>query len=425
MLGLKPLRLHSLDSWQRSLVVLWIAQATSALGFSFVFPFIPLFVQELGVEEPGRAALWSGIAGGVGGFFMMLSGPFWGILGDRYGRKKNVLRALFGSAVVLALTSLVTDVYQLVALRILLGLVSGVWVTVMALGASMAPRDKVTFSIGVVQSASFLGSTMGPFVGGMLADTIGFRATFVVTGLLSVFSALLVILFIDEHFQKPQQQEKLGPHLFFASFAGLVRSRGLASSLLVIFLVQVGPTMMMPVLPVFIKELSENGSASSAGIAFSLMGLMGVASSLFMTRLGQRVGMVPVLIVAFVCGGILYLPLLVLGNLLHIYLVLSLLGFFNGGLNTMSFALVGNATSREKQGAAYGVAQSSSALAWGSGPLMGGTIADLWGLRQVFLVNAIALLFTGTLVVRLMGKRRPAGPGKPDVEPVPTGASRR
>lgn len=425
MVGLKQLKLRSLDSWQRSLVVLWIAQATSALGFSFVFPFIPLFVQELGVDEPGRAALWSGIAGGVGGFFMMLSGPFWGILGDRYGRKKNVLRALFGSAVVLALTSLVTDVYQLVALRILLGLVSGVWVTVMALSASMAPRDKVTFSIGVVQSASFLGSTMGPFVGGTLADTLGFRATFIVTGLLCVFSGLLVLLFIDEHFQKPQQQEKLGPHLFFGSFAGLVRSRGLASSLLVIFLVQVGPTMMMPVLPVFIKELSENGSASSAGIAFSLMGLMGVASSLVMTRLSQRVGLVPVLIVAFVCGGILYLPLLVLGNLLHIYLVLSLLGFFNGGLNTMSFALVGNATSREKQGAAYGVAQSSSALAWGSGPLMGGAIADLWGLRQVFLVNAIALLFTGTLVVRLMGKLRPAGLGKPDVEPVPTGALRR
>ena len=97
------MKIRALEPWQRNLYVLWVAQATTALGFSFFFPFVPLFIQDLGIEDPGQAALWSGIAGGAGGLFMMVSGPVWGILSDRYGLKKNILRAMFGSAIVLGI----------------------------------------------------------------------------------------------------------------------------------------------------------------------------------------------------------------------------------------------------------------------------------------------------------------------------------
>ena len=55
-------RLRSLESWERALVFLWLAQFSVSLGFSFYYPFIPLFIQDLGIEDPGQAALWAGIA---------------------------------------------------------------------------------------------------------------------------------------------------------------------------------------------------------------------------------------------------------------------------------------------------------------------------------------------------------------------------
>ncbi|MDP6403120.1 MAG: MFS transporter, partial [SAR202 cluster bacterium] len=384
-------RARHLEGWERGLAVLWLAQATSALGFSFVFPFIPLFVQDLGVQDVGRAALWSGIAGGLGGLMMMVSGPFWGILGDRFGRKKNVLRALIGSALILGLTGLVTDVYQLMALRVALGLVSGTWVTVMALASAMAPKHRAPFAVGVVQSASFVGFTLGPVLGGLLADSIGFRGTFFVTGALGAFAGLMVLLFVRERFHRSEGDDSLAPRAVFGNLAQLFRSRAVVSVLLLVMLVQMGPTIMMPVLPVFIGTLSGSSGASSAGIAFSIMGFMGVLSSLAMTRLAQRAGIVRTLIAAFVGAGSMYLPLLAVSDTLQLYLVLAGLGFFSGGLTTLVYALVGTTASSERLGTAYGAAQSASAFAWGSGPLLGGIIAASWGLREVFLVNSLVL----------------------------------
>jgi DHA1 family multidrug resistance protein-like MFS transporter len=406
------IRAHRLEGWERGLAVLWLAQATSALGYSFVFPFIPLFIQDLGVQDAGRAALWSGIAGGLGGLMMMVSGPFWGVLGDRFGRKKNVLRALIGSALILGLTGLVTDVYQLMALRVVLGLVSGTWVTVMALASAMAPKHRAPFAVGVVQSASFVGFALGPVLGGLLADSIGFRGTFFVTGALVAFAGLMVLLFVREGFRRSEGDDSLAPRAVFRNLAQLFRSRVLVSVLLLVMLVQMGPTIMMPVLPVFIGTLSGSSGASSAGIAFSIMGFMGVVSSLVMTRLAQRAGIVRTLIGAFVGAGVMYLPLLVVGDTMHLYLVLAGLGFFSGGLSTLVYALVGTTASSERLGAAYGAAQSASAFAWGSGPLLGGIIAASWGLREVFLVNSLVMFATGFLAVKLM-----AGTGVDEPEP--------
>ena len=406
--------------WERNLYVLWVAQATSAMGFSFFSPFMPLFIQKLGIEDPGQAALWSGIAGGVGFLFMMVSGPFWGILGDRYGLKKNILRAMFGSAIVLGLTGLATDVYQLVAFRIMLGLVSGALVTVMAMVSATAPRAKVSYGIGVVLSATFVGFTVGPFIGGQLADSFGFRQTFLVAGALCALAGLLVLIFVRESFQRAERREKLGPHLVVGNLVEAMRSPGLAPVLVVVLLASVGPTIMMPVLPVFIGTLSTAGTAaSSVGVTFSIMGCMAAVSSMVTSRLSQRFGITPVLIVAFIGGGLLFLPLLVANTLFQVYVITALMGLFNGGLSTLSFGLVGTTVPKDKQGAAYGVALSASSLGVGSGTLIGGTIAGTWGLREVFLVNAVVLLATAIVATRLFGKQQaePAPGAEPDLEP--------
>ena len=159
-------------------------------------------------------------------------------------------------------------------------------------------------------------------------------------------------------------------------------------------------------LPVFIGTLSAAGSAaSSAGIAFSIMGGMGAVSSIITSKLSSRFGIGPVMTVAFIGGSVLYLPLIFVDSLAPVFLIMAFMGFFNGGLNTLAFALVGTTVPQDKQGAAYGVAQSATSLAWGGGPLLGGAIAGVWGLREVFLVNSIALLMTALLAATGEGLR--------------------
>jgi len=87
------------------------------MGFSFVNPFMPLFIQELGNFTNQQAAFWAGIATSVSGIAMFFSAPIWGIVADRWGRKPMVLRAMFGAGTVLALIGLAPDIYYVIALR--------------------------------------------------------------------------------------------------------------------------------------------------------------------------------------------------------------------------------------------------------------------------------------------------------------------
>ena len=172
------------EPWRRNLYVMFFAEFIVIMGFSFVVPFMPLFVQELGNFNGNEAALWSGIAIGISGISLFLSGPFWGIIADRWGRKPMVLRAMFGSAIVLILAGLSPNVYFFVVLRFIQGLLSGTVPAASALVTASAPRNKTAFAMGLLMVAVFTGNTIGPSFGGFVADILGYRATFFIAGAL-------------------------------------------------------------------------------------------------------------------------------------------------------------------------------------------------------------------------------------------------
>ena len=75
----------------------------------------------------------------------------------------------------------------------------------------------------------------------------------------------------------------------------MFQSKPLAYGLLLMLLAQVGPTMMMPTLPVFIGQLFASGAAASnTGVAFTLMGFMAAGSSIVFGKLSQRTGTKPI-----------------------------------------------------------------------------------------------------------------------------------
>ena len=80
------------QSWQKTLYILFAAQLLSIIGFSFVLPFLPFYIRELGVADERLVPIWAGIQTASAGLVMAFFSPLWGWLADRYGRKIMVER---------------------------------------------------------------------------------------------------------------------------------------------------------------------------------------------------------------------------------------------------------------------------------------------------------------------------------------------
>ena len=163
--------LTKIPRWQRTLIVLFFSQMATAVGFSSIFPFLPLYVKSLGSSTGMSVELLAGLVFSAQAFTMMLAAPVWGRLADRYGRKLMIIRASFGGAIVLLMMAFVQTAEQLVALRALQGLISGIVAANSALLAAQVPRERMGYAMGTLQVGLGAGVAFGPLIGGIVADT--------------------------------------------------------------------------------------------------------------------------------------------------------------------------------------------------------------------------------------------------------------
>ncbi|HEY7650561.1 MAG TPA: MFS transporter, partial [Methylomirabilota bacterium] len=193
-----------MEAWQRNVWALSLCVFIAFVGFQFFNPFLPLYVRELGVTDPARVALWSGLLAAVTPAVSGLLAPLFGRLADRFGRKLMLIRSLAGFTVIIAAMGLVTSVQQLFVARLLQGLFAGFSPMAMAVASVSAPRDKISVAIGRVQGAQLLSVAIGPAVGGFIASHFGTRAAFFVTaGLCAVALVALATLFREARLLEP------------------------------------------------------------------------------------------------------------------------------------------------------------------------------------------------------------------------------
>ena len=390
------------QSWQKNLYIIGAAELIVIMGFSFAQPFMPLFIKELGSYSDKEAAFWSGIAAGGSGIAMFLSSPIWGILADRWGRKAMLLRAQFGSAIVLALAALSPNIYIFIGLRFVQGMLSGTVPAASALIASQTPRQRIPFAMSSLMVAVFVGNTVGPLVGGTIADVFGFRATFFITSALLSVGGLIIIFFVHETFSRPEEGRttSLGQALRMAG------SREILPLLVVIAALNIGPSMMGPMIPLLIGELSASATtAASAGVVFALTGLVAAGSAFVAGRVAKRFPLKKILIFSCVGTGLLYLPPMLAQNLGQLVPLIAMTALLNGGIITSSNSLVSYSVPVSQQGVAYGLSQSANSLGGGLGPLIGGTLASWLGLRSVFAVAGGLFVIVGFLVARTLTAR--------------------
>src|SRR5882757_8162705 len=84
--------LPSMAAWERTAWICAATQFVTLVGFGLGLPFLPMYVQALGVTERSEVAIWSGVLSGSAALTMAVLAPIWGLLSDRYGRKPMLIR---------------------------------------------------------------------------------------------------------------------------------------------------------------------------------------------------------------------------------------------------------------------------------------------------------------------------------------------
>ena len=396
--------------WRRNLYLIFTIEFFVLLSFGFPSPFLPILIQSMGKFTEGQAAFWTGLAISANGIMMFLSAPIWGIIADRWGRKPMVIRSMFGIAIVSAAMALAPNVYWLVILRAGTGLFGGSMAAASALVASTTPREKIPYAMGILMVASFSGIAFGPLVGGLMADSLGYSNVFYVVGAVYFLGGLAVLFFARENFV-PVPKEQIPT---FGKLLRLAKSPAILPLLVVLCVLAIGPSMLGPIIPLFIQQMSAKSAASASGLAMSLMGVVAAISSIIAGRMGERVNLKTMLIWGCFCTGVLYLPPVFATTVFWFIVLMALRGVFNGGIMVPSNSLIALSASETEQGMAYGLQQSANSLGNGLGPLLGGVLASTMGLKIVFPVSAAFFIIAGFLVLKLLPDLNRAKPDRVD-----------
>lgn len=391
------------EKWQRNLAAMWTGQTMLMAAFSLSFPFLPLYFQTLGVEDPTAAAQWAASTTTVACLTMAVVQPIWGALADRWGRKPMVIRSMLGASLVMTLLGLARSPVDVLAIRFLQGLVSGITGASNALVGSSAPRARSGFALGVMQMSIFFGSSFGPLIGGIIADRLGFRSGFFFSGALGLTGTAIVICCVREDFARPKPDSPK-PNVWVDS-RSLLGIYLLPALLAVSFLIQFGQHTLGPILSLFVAELSERqNAATSAGIVMASTGAASAISALVIGRLGDRVGHSVVLPICLLGSALFYFPQAFVQQVWQLILLRMAMGMFLGGLMPSANALMAGMVAVERRGTAFGLLATMSALADAFAPLSAAAVMTFWGMRAVFL--ATGLVFTAAFVWVTVAFRR-------------------
>ena len=377
--------------------VLLVSQLAATAGFMFVMPFMPLYVQQLGVKSAGDAAAWAGLLNTATALTMALAAPLWGRLADRLGPKSMLMRAAFAGSVVVGLMGLATSPWQLLALRLVQGTLTGTVAAATVLVSATAPKGGAGQRLGTLQMVIFVATAAGPFMGGLFAELVGIRASFGVTSALLFASGVMVLLGVERAGAAPEEEEDV-----VEKVAPLPRL-GLMIGLIPLFFVHVAITGVQPALPGFVGELA-GASAGIAGLSGQILGAGALAAafgSVLGGRLAERFGAQRVVISALVLAGLASLPQAGVASISELFVLSVLASFALGAVIPVANLLVRASVPAERQGEAFGIAASATSVAFGIGPLGGGLLAASFGFGAPFLLPGILLLAASAALILL------------------------
>jgi MFS family permease len=334
-------------------------------------PIWPLYLQAQGLE--------TGILGfimGLYGFALIFSRVPIGLVADRCSGYRRILVSAGFIIIALGMVSALFAIPVMQGLgRILIGIGAGFFVPIVILYSVYFPDTSLFKSMG--RSAAFFGLGQIPAhpLGGILADSFGFEATFWVSAIFALLGALLVLVIKE-------------PSISRAGTMKLPKSRLLYSaSLLMAAVFFVVFSTAYTLTPIYVDS-ALTVSKTVQGLLLMTYLAAYVAAVLNSFRLTDAFGVMPVVVSGLVFIGVssLLTPFASLTLLFFCEFLLGIgLGFTWGSLMALSVCQV----APELRFGAMGIFQSIYAVGMFAGPAISSQVAQHLGLASAFHLNAI------------------------------------
>ncbi len=378
-------------SWKENLRVAWFGSFLTGASISLVVPFMPIFVEQLGIEQD-QVAFYAGLAISVSAVSAALVSPIWGILADKYGRKPMMIRAGLAMTITMGGLAFVPNIYWLLFLRLLNGVFTGFVPNATALIASQVPKDKSGYALGTLSTGVVAGTLTGPFVGGLVAEIFGIRNVFLLIGGFLFLAALLTIFFIKEDFQ-PIAKEKAIPTKEL--FGSIKHSHLLISLFLTTFVIQFSAQSIGPILALYVRDLGQTENLLFvSGLIVSSMGFSSMMSAGILGKLGDKVGNHRLLVTAQIYSVIIYLLCAHATSPLQLGVYRFLFGLGTGALIPGVNALLSKMTPKSGISRIFAFNQVFFYLGGVIGPMAGSAVAGYLGYHAVFYATAACVAFS-------------------------------
>ncbi|WP_411503728.1 MFS transporter [Brevibacillus centrosporus] len=390
-----------MEKWKRNLYILCSGQFLTMSSLSCVTPFLPLYLQQMGLTDPKEVLSWTGLIYAANLVTAFLFSPIWGKLADRYGRKSMLVRSGIGMAVTITLMGFVTSPLQLLILRLINGMMTGFSPAAIAFTATNTPPERSGYALGILHASAVGGTICGPLLGSLLAVHFGFRAVFSSTGLCILLAAIIVIFWITESFEKKERNgEKTD---FVQDFRQIVARKPIGALFVSAALVRAAMVGTLPLIPLYVQQLvpHQDNVVILAGVATAVMGIANMLSAPQLGKWGDRFGSERVFNLA-VLGTITFsIPQAFVQQLWPFIALRFCTGACLGGMMPSLHVLIRQYAPKGMESRTYSYHNCAVFLGGIAGTFLMGAIATHFGLSLIFIGQTL-LLIVNQLWMRLL-----------------------
>ncbi|BBB90923.1 MAG TPA: multidrug efflux MFS transporter [Methylomusa anaerophila] len=382
--------------WERNLLVCWFGMFVTGVGMSQIAPVLPLYIDRLGIHDTALIEQFSGIAFGITFIISAVFSPIWGQAADRFGRKPMLLRASLGMAVVIFSMGFAQNVYQLIGLRLLQGVITGYSTACTTLIATQTDMEHAGWALGTLSTANVAGSLLGPVIGGYVGENLGLQNVFFLTGALMLIAFITTVCFVKEVFIRQDKKEISAKEVWNA-----IPNKSLITILFATsFVLTLALYSVEPIITVYVTQLSSttNHVALIAGMAFSASGLANILAAPGLGSLSDKIGAQKVMLIALAVAGLTFIPQGFVKDPWQLMMLRFLLGLAMAGLNPSVNTLIKKITPASLTGRVFGFNISAQYLGVFGGSVLGGQVAAYWGIRYVFFITSTLLLINAVWV---------------------------
>ncbi|MGO0062414.1 MFS transporter [Brevibacillus fluminis] len=380
---------------KKQLVLLFFTAFLIMLGFGMIIPVMPYFAKNLGVNSFMLGTLFASY-----NIMQFLFAPLWGIVSDRMGRKPLIGFGLLGFSITFILFGLATSYGEMLAYRIIGGIVSAAAMpTVTAMVADLfVPKERAK-GMGMIGAGIGLSFVFGPAIGGILG-TFGFAVPFFAAGGVAFLTFFLVLFALPESLPKEKRTGAIQREKRENPIAALF---GSALSLLyfILFIVSFAMAGLETTFALYINDL-YGMTEQQLGYMFLVMGFVGAfVQGGMIGKMVKKLGEAKVLVLGIVLYAVGFLAIPIGSGFWSFALILALFGAGGGMIRTTGTAMVSQRTT-QGQGVTSGTISSMDSLGRILGPLTGGAVYA-WHPNAPYLIGGVLMI---VLLVLFQSRKR-------------------